>query len=120
VLDVGAVERGLHVRHQPQHPGQGVRDVDLGGAHQRDVAHAELAGGQRRELRHQVGGRGEQDADDVVVLETVALQHRADEFTGRLEHLLPVVGVDLRRAPDGSDGHALSSFELQARIAGAL
>jgi hypothetical protein len=87
-----------------------VRDVDLRGAHQRDVAHAELAGRQRRELRRQVRSGREEDADDVVVGEVVALQDGGDELTGGLEHLLPVVGVDLRRAPDGSDGHALSSF----------
>ena len=43
MLHVGPRARGVHVRHQPQHPGQGVRDGDLGGTHQRHVAEPELA-----------------------------------------------------------------------------
>src|SRR3954447_17959821 len=97
-----------------------MRDVDLGGAHQRHIPHAELAGGQRRELRHQVRSGREQNADHVVVVEIVALQHRGDQLTGGLEHLLPVVGLDLRRAPDGSDGHALSFSVVRRPDHGAL
>src|SRR3954465_11193631 len=108
VLDVVARLGHVDVRHQAQHPRQRVRHVHLGGAHQRDVAEAELAGGQCGELRDDVRGRGEQDADDVVVDERVALHDGGDQLTGGLEHLLPVVGVHLRGAPDGADGHALS------------
>src|SRR5687767_13841750 len=109
-MDVRSGLRRLDVRHKPQHPRRGEGYVDLGGARQGHVAHAQLAGGQGGELRPEIRGGGEQDADHVVVGELVALQHRGDELTGGLEHLLPVVGVDLRRAPDGSDGHALSSI----------
>ena len=48
MLHVLARPVGLHVRHEPQHPRQRVRDADLGGAHQRHVAEAELAADLRR------------------------------------------------------------------------
>ena len=50
-------------------------DLELAGADQRHVAEAEPAGGVRRELRDQVGGRGEDHADEVVDLEAVGGHH---------------------------------------------
>ena len=57
VLDVGARHVHLGVSHQPDHPRQAAGHVDLRRAEQRDVAEAELAGGQCRELAAQVGAR---------------------------------------------------------------
>ena len=98
VGDVGARQVGLHVRDHPHHPRHRALDLQLPGADQRHLAEAEPAGGVGRELRDQVAGRGEDDADEVVDRQAVGLHDVEDHLRDPLEHVLADVVLELRRA----------------------
>src|ERR671923_1335503 len=67
--------------------------VQLAGAEQRHVAEAERAGGQRRELAAEVVGRGEDDGDELVVLDVVAFQQGGQQLAGPVQQRLAGVAV---------------------------
>ena len=79
-------------------------DVELLGAEQRHVAPAEVAGGLGGEHRVDVRRAGEPGADDVVVVEAVALDHGAEQLDDPLDDGVAGVVLDGGRAADGSDG----------------
>src|SRR5690606_27216661 len=77
-VDVGDLrprEIGLDVRHHPDHPRHRPGDLQLARADERHLAEAELPRDVGGELRVQVGGRGEDDRDEVVDRQPVALHH---------------------------------------------
>src|SRR5204863_456424 len=67
-------------------------------------AEPDTARGRGREHRVDVVGGREQDADDVVLVDVVALQHAGDERLDALGHLLGGVAVDSRGTPQGPNG----------------
>ena len=82
------------------------RDVDLVGAHQRDVAEPELAGGQRGELAVQVGGDGEpRSRSGRRRRRPLARRTAVTSSRVQAEQVLALVPVELDGAADGSDGH---------------
>ena len=89
---------------------------------QRHVAEPEGAGGGRREHRDDVVGRGEQDADEVVVSDAVAFQHRGHERLHPLADLLGRVLVEGRRAAERSEdgGHGRAAYLARRGAKGGL
>ena len=61
-------------------------DRDLARAHQRHAAQAHPARGLRGERRAEIVGDREQDADQVVLLDGVALEHGREQPLGGVEH----------------------------------
>src|ERR1019366_6273149 len=72
VPDLRAGQRRLDVGEQAQRPWHRSRDRDLTRAQQRDVGEPDLTGAGGREAGGQVGGRGKEDADDILRAELVA------------------------------------------------
>ncbi len=105
VAQVGPGQRGIHVREQPQHPRHRARHRDLRRAHQRHVDQPEQPRGVGGELRGEVGRGREEDRDDVVGREPVALQHGLDQLRGPLQHVVAGVGVHLDRPADRPHRH---------------
>src|SRR6185312_1021176 len=91
--------------HQPDHARHGARDADLLRAHERHVVKADLTGRERGELRGEVVGHGEQDADHGVRRELVTAHHRGHQLRGPLQDLLPPVPVELDRPAYSPDCH---------------
>jgi hypothetical protein len=106
VGDVGARQVGLHVRQHPDHPGHRPRDLELAGAQERHLAEPQPSRGVGGELGDQVGGRGEDDGDEVVDLEPVGAHHVEDHLGDPLEHVVAVVCLELGGATHRSDSHA--------------
>jgi hypothetical protein len=84
---------------------KGQADAELPGAQQRHVGEAEQPRGVGGELRGEIRGGREDDGDDVVGREVVALQHGGDELGRSLEDLLAGVAVHLDGAPDRAYRH---------------
>src|SRR5690606_10261090 len=115
VADLAARARGLHMGHQPHHPRHGAGDIDLLRAHHRDVGDPQGAYRSRRKRRAQVGRRGEQDADDVVRLELVALEHGAHQLRGALQQMPGFVHFELRGSTYGTNSHNSAPYPLGPR-----
>ena len=120
VGDVLARQVGLDVRHHPHHARHRGVDLELARADEGHVVEAELAGGVRRELRVQVGGRREDDADEVVDGQRVGIEHVAHHLGDPVEHVLALVGLELGGSPYGSDGHAAEPTDRRSRAARRL
>src|SRR5690606_14766556 len=103
--DVGAGLVGLDVREHPHDAGHGALDVEFLGTDQRDVDDAELAGGGRREVAVQVGGGREPDADQVVGVQTVALQNGGEQRADLLRHVTGLVPFQLDGPTDRAYRH---------------
>ena len=79
------------------------------------VAQPELAGRQGREGPVDVVGGGEQHADQVVVVEAVALEQRLEQGDHPLEQVLGLVDVDGGGAAQGADGGGHGAARLRRR-----
>ena len=89
------------VDDERQAPGHG----DLAGADERHVAEPQRACSGRRELAREILGRREEDADDVVVRDPVALEHLAHELLRTCLDLLRSIEVAGDGAAHGRDSH---------------
>src|SRR5918994_1759665 len=113
VVQLVAGDVGHQVDHHADAPGGAAIDVELACAHERHVAQAELAGRLGRERRPEVVGSREQHADQVVVLDRVALKESLEQGDHPFEQMVLLVDVDGGRTPQGSHGgwHGESSLE---------
>ena len=109
-LVAGPVGSQMHQNSDAQGCRSG--DVDLLRAQQRNVPKPDAARGGGREYRVDIGRGGEHHADQVVVVDTVAVEHDLDERLGALGDLLDSVGVDRGRAAQGADGFSHRSATL--------
>jgi len=104
LLELGPRELGVEVHHHPDAPLGAALDIELAGTDQGHVAQPVLAGRRRRERAVQVVGGGEEDADQVVVIESVAIEHRLEQLQDPLGHVLLGVDVQGGGTPQGSHG----------------
>ena len=89
--------------HSGMAPGTGISAAQSRGTAPKPISRMAVAG---KMLAHVAGG-GEEDADDVVLDQPVALHELAHQLLGALGHLLDRVGVDRRRpaqTPDHESG----------------
>ncbi len=70
----------------------------MSSSQERDVAETHLPGGQRRETAVDVIGGGEDDRDEVVVVDPVAIQHLGQEHLDPLHEVVPLIDLEGRRA----------------------
>src|SRR3954465_609252 len=80
VGDLAQTELGVEVEQDADDRGHRAGDRDLAGAQQRDVAETHTASRLCRERARQILGRGEQDADQVVVRDRVAFEQGLKEL----------------------------------------
>ena len=83
-----------HVSEESDAEGEATLDVDLLRADEGDVAQTPPASRRRRVSRVDVGGRGDQDADDVVVGRRVAGVHLVEQRVHPLAHVVDVVLIE--------------------------
>src|SRR5437763_12271749 len=102
VVDLVLALRGVPVDEDPDASGERAGDRDLLTAHERHLGPAELAGGERRELRVEVRGHGEPRVADVLGPNAVQAHHDLEQLTGRGEDRVAAVALDGRRAGDAS------------------
>ena len=88
--------------------GEGAGHRDFGGVQQRDDVPA-VAGRAGGKGGVEVAGHGEKGAHDVVGVEPVGLDQRAQQLVGRLEDLLGVVGFDGGGAADAVQPEGMGS-----------
>ena len=105
VVQRRALLLAVEVHHHPDAQRLAVRDPELAGTDQRDIAEPERARRRRRELGGDVVGRGEEDADQVVVGDVVAVEHLLHERLGLQLDLGFRVLVDGCRAAQRQDSH---------------
>ncbi len=80
-------------------------NAQLTGAEQRHVAEAELTSSGGRKLGSEVVGCSEDDADEIVMPDGIALEHRADKCLSLgVDLRLRVLG-ECRRAPQCQQSH---------------
>ena len=75
MAQVGRHPLGGQVHEDADTAGCRALDVQLSRAEKRKIAEAQRSGGRRREHGVEVVGSGEDDADDVVVVDAVAFEH---------------------------------------------
>ena len=89
------------VHHDADTASSRILDVELTGADEWHVTKTGNTSGGGGEGRMDVISRGEQDADDVLMVDTVALDHFIEKSNGALLHLIDRVDVDCRGTAQG-------------------
>jgi hypothetical protein len=107
VMQLVAGSLRVAVHEDPDAHGLPAVDRELAGTQQRDVAEPDATSGGGRELRRQVVGSGEDDADEVVVLELVAGEDLLHQALGLLLDLLLGVLVARDRAAQRPKPHTI-------------
>src|SRR6266496_3231521 len=98
----------MEMREDPHDRGHGSVDGDLAGAHERYQAETHPARGLRGERRAQIVGHREQDADEILVRDGIALQERREQPPGRVEQGRGLVPGDEDGSTGGTNLHRAS------------
>ena len=78
-MQVATAQLGVEVHQHANRARRSANDVELPGTEQRNIAEAERTRRSGRELRAEIIGRGEDDADELVVIHIIAVQHLGDQ-----------------------------------------
>lgn len=92
---------GGDVHHDADTASSRILDVELAGADEWHVSKTSNTSGGCGKGRMDVISRGEQDADDVIVVDTIALDHFIEKSNGALLHLIDGIDVDCRGTAQG-------------------
>src|SRR6516165_4328085 len=111
VVQLGPTPFGGHVHQDPHATTGAVNDFEFSGTDQRNVTETDPACRGGRKHRPDVVGGGEQDADEIILAQSVALQHGVYECLDALVDLLDVVVVERGGPTNGSYGsrHGLAA-----------
>jgi hypothetical protein len=106
VLDARLVHLGVDVQQDADAAGKATCDIDFRGTQERNLGHANGAGGLGGEGAGQVGGGGEDRRDDLFKLsDVVDLQDRFQQLSGRSMNQAGTIGRDAGCSTNSSDGH---------------
>lgn len=100
MLDFCPASRGIRMNQQPDTHGQRARHRDLPGMQECYNAPAKFFGGAGREGGIQIIGDGEQSAHNVIGLEPVSFDERAQQLIGGGENFCRIVARDCRGSAD--------------------